>query len=132
MRSLMKRKRKGDTQVDEVEDGARAKVVEEAISAIVYDYARKHDYLEGVQTLDYPLLKTIQGLVSDREVRACSLDEWQTAIFAGYRVWRQVRHNRGGIVVGDLIQRTLGFRPAPAADGATRGASAMAAGGTQE
>jgi NTP pyrophosphatase (non-canonical NTP hydrolase) len=112
MRSLLKRKRKSKPKVDEVEDGARAKIVEEAISAIVYDYARKHDYLAGVQTLDYPLLKTIQGLVSDREVRACSLYEWQKAILAGYRVWRQVRQDRGGVVVCDLARRTLEYRQA--------------------
>jgi NTP pyrophosphatase (non-canonical NTP hydrolase) len=113
MRALLKRKRKSNPKVDEVEDGARAKIIEEAISAIVYDYARKHDYLDDVQTLDYPLLKTIQGLVSDREVRASSLYEWQEAILAGYRVWRQVWRNKGGIVVGDLLRRTLEYRPAP-------------------
>ncbi len=112
MRSLLKRKRKSKPKVDEVEDGARAKIVEEAISAIVYDYARKHDYLDGVQTLDYPLLKTIQGIVSDREVRSCSLYEWQKAILAGYRVWRQVRQNKGGVVVCDLLRRTLEYSQA--------------------
>jgi hypothetical protein len=115
MRSLLKRKRKSKPEVDEVEDGARAKVVEEAIAAIVYDYARKHDFLDGVHTLDYPLLKTIQGLVSDREVRACSLHEWQKAILAGYDVWRQVWRNKGGILVGDLPGRALQYRPAPVA-----------------
>jgi NTP pyrophosphatase (non-canonical NTP hydrolase) len=110
MRSLLKRKRKSMPEVDEIEDGARAKVVEEAIAAIVYDYARKHDFLEGVHTLDYPLLKTIQGLVSDREVRACSLHEWQMAILAGYHVWRKVWRNRGGIVVGDLPGRILEYK----------------------
>jgi NTP pyrophosphatase (non-canonical NTP hydrolase) len=114
MRTLLERKRKSKPQMDEVEDGARAKVVEEAVAAIVYDYARNHDYLADVHTLDYPLLKTIQGLVSDREVRACSLYEWQKAILAGYHVWRQVRENRGGIVVGDLVNRTLDYRRATA------------------
>jgi hypothetical protein len=57
--------------------------------------ARKHDYLDGVNTLDYTLLKTIQGLVSDREVRTCSLHDWQTAILAGYQVWRHVWRNKG-------------------------------------
>ncbi len=51
MRSLLKRKRKSQSQVDEVEEGARARVVEEAISAIVYDYARKHDYLTACKRL---------------------------------------------------------------------------------
>lgn len=113
MRSLLKRKRRSDRQVDEVEDGARAKIVEEAVAAIVYDYARKHDYLDGVQTLDYSLLKNIHGLVSDREVRGRSLQDWQEAILAGYRVWRQVWRNKGGIVSGDLTAKILECRAAP-------------------
>ncbi len=68
-----------------------------------------------MQTLDYPLLKTIQGLVSDREVQVCSLYEWQKAILAGYRVWRQVWQNKGGVVVGDLVERSLDYRPEPVA-----------------
>lgn len=114
MRSLLKKKRKSGQQVDEVEDGARAKVIEEAIAAIAYDYARKHKYLDGVRTLDYSLLKTIHGLVSDREVRVCTLQEWQQAILDGYRVWRQVWQNRGGIVSGDLVAKTLEYRSASA------------------
>lgn len=110
MRRLLGRKRKSDPQTDEVEDGARAGIIEEAVVAIVYDYARKHNYLEGVHTLDYQLLKTIMGLVSDREVRNCSLAEWQRAILTGYQVWRQVRDNRGGIVVVDLTKRKLEYR----------------------
>lgn len=112
MRSLLKRKRRSDQQVDEVEDGARAKIVEEAVAAIVYDYARKHDYLDSVQTLDYSLLKTIQGLVSDREVRSRSLQDWQEAILTGYHVWRQVWRNKGGIVSGDLTTKILEYRTA--------------------
>src|SRR5690606_39045194 len=67
-RKILKCKRRSMSQVDEVEDGGRATVIEEAISAFVYDYARKHDYLDGVKKLDYELLKTIKSLTSDLEV----------------------------------------------------------------
>lgn len=121
LRSLLRRKRKSNPRVDEVEDGGRAKIVEESIAAIVYDYARKHDYLDGVQSLDYPLLKTIQGLVSDREVKARSLFDWQKAILAGYRVWRQVWRNKGGLVIADLVKRTLEYRPSAQPSDEARG-----------
>jgi hypothetical protein len=99
-------KRKTKPQVDEVEDGGRAKVIEECISALVYDYARNHNYLADVSGVSYPLLKTIKGLVADREVKVCSLYEWERAILVSYAVWRDVWRNRGGVVVGDLMART--------------------------
>jgi hypothetical protein len=71
---------------------------------------RKHSYLDGPGLLDYHLLETIRKLVSGREVASCSPHEWEQAILAGYRVWRLVKENGGGIVIGDLIRRTLDFR----------------------
>lgn len=109
-RSLMQRQRRSNSNTDVVEDGGRAKVIEELISALVFDYARKHDYLADVRALDHHLLKTIKGLVADREVKVRPLYDWEQTILASYRVWRQVREHGGGIVVGDLATRKLDFR----------------------
>jgi NTP pyrophosphatase (non-canonical NTP hydrolase) len=109
LRNHMGRKRRTDRKLDEVEDGGRAKVIEEAISALVFDYASKHNYLEGVNTLDYQLLKSIKTLVADREVRSRSMHEWEKAILIGYEVWREVRANQGGRIEGDLELKTLVF-----------------------
>ena len=68
-RKILKCKRRSNNVVDEVEDGGRAIVIEEAISAFVYDYARKHDFLRAVPGLDCNLLKTIKSLTADLEVR---------------------------------------------------------------
>jgi hypothetical protein len=103
-------KRRSRPKTDEVEDSGRARVIEECISALIYDYARKHDYLSEVSGLDYPLLKLIKAMVADREVRAHPLYNWEQAILEGYRVWRLVRQNGGGIVIGDLSLRTIAFR----------------------
>ena len=56
-RSILKRKRKSNPLIDEVEDGGRAVAIEEGISALVLSYAKDHSFLEGVSTLDYQLLK---------------------------------------------------------------------------
>jgi len=109
IRKLLGVKRKSDEQVDEIEDGARARIIEELISQLVYTYAREHKYLDGVGSLDYHLLKTIHSLVADREVKVRSLAEWERAIFAGYDVWRQVRDHRGGAVEVNLLQRRISF-----------------------
>ena len=121
-RKLLKVKRKADEQVDEVEDGARARIIEELISQLVYTYAREHKYLDGVGSLDYHLLKTIRSLVADREVNARSLAEWERAIFAGYVVWRQVREHRGSTVEVDLLKQQISFIGPPDAENDRRNA----------
>jgi NTP pyrophosphatase (non-canonical NTP hydrolase) len=107
IRKLLGVKRKGAPAIDEVEDGARARIIEELISQLVYTYAREHNYLDGVGSLDYHLLKTIQSLVADREVRIRSLSDWEKAILNGYSVWRKIRDNRGGTVVVNLRNRLI-------------------------
>lgn len=106
-RSNVKRKRKSNLQIDEVEDGGRAIAIEEGISALVFSYASKHNLLEGVETLDYELLKTIKNMTEHLEVSKCSLGDWEKAILSGYEVWRQVEKNRGGNVVVDLDERSI-------------------------
>ncbi|REJ65667.1 MAG: nucleotide pyrophosphohydrolase [Planctomycetota bacterium] len=107
IRKLFGVKRKSDSETDEVEDGARARIIEEMISQLVYTYAREHNYLEGVPGVDYHLLKTIQALVADREVKIRSLADWEKAILDGYEVWRAVRSNGGGTVEVDLLERRI-------------------------
>jgi lipoate-protein ligase A len=93
--------------VDEVEDGGRAIVIDEAIVAYVWEYARRHRFLEGVNTVDYPVLKTIRQLTDGLEVAARTAHDWEEAILAGYRVFREVRARKGGVVAVDLQARSI-------------------------
>ena len=102
MRKLMDRKRKSDAQIDNVEDGGRAIVRDEAIVAFVFDYARRHNYLEGLRHVDYELLRTIGELTSGLEVGVRTTGEWERAILRGYEVWRVIRDRRGGSIHCDL------------------------------
>jgi NTP pyrophosphatase (non-canonical NTP hydrolase) len=52
-RALRHKKRKSDPVVDEVEDGGRAIVIDEALAAVVFTYATKHNFLEGIKALDW-------------------------------------------------------------------------------
>ena len=106
-RKLLGRKRKSDARVDEIEDGARAQIVEELISHLVYTYAREHDYLEGVGEIDYHLLKTIRTVAAGYEVEARSLAEWEDAILQGYSAWRRIRDAGGGRLAVDVLGRRL-------------------------
>lgn len=113
IRKLMKRKRRSDPKVDEVQDGGRAQVLDEGVAALVFDYAKEHRWLEGVTDLDYKLLRTIKGVTSLLEVRERSLGEWQHAILIGFEVWRQVLNAGGGRVLVDQDAKSLAFLGPP-------------------
>ena len=49
LRALLRRKRKSNPAVDEVEDGGRARVIEEGIAAMVFSYAERRNFLEGAE-----------------------------------------------------------------------------------
>lgn len=108
-RKLMGRKRKSNLKTDEVEDGGRATAIEEGISALVFDYAKDHSFLEGVADISYTVLRTIKQLTRHLEVAKCSEYEWQNAILQGFSVWRQFRLYQRGIVVGNLRNKTVEF-----------------------
>ncbi len=101
------RKRQSDPEINEVEDGGRAIVIDEAIVAYVWEYARRHRFLAGVSTVDYEVLKTIKQLTGGLEVGARSSHQWEEAILAGYEVWRQVNERRQGVIVVDLVERRI-------------------------
>jgi NTP pyrophosphatase (non-canonical NTP hydrolase) len=101
------RKRRSDPELDEVEDGGRAIVIDEAVVAYVWEYAKRHSFLAGVTTIDYQVLKTITHLTAGLEVSTRSAHQWEEAILAGYDVWRHVIVNGGGVIDVDLEDRTI-------------------------
>lgn len=107
------RKRKADPRTDAVEDGGRAIVTEEAVVAYVYGHARDHGWFEAVDAVDFAVLKTIRGLTADLEVQSRPARDWERAILDGYRVWRQLWRNNGGIVVGNVYEGSISYRALP-------------------
>jgi NTP pyrophosphatase (non-canonical NTP hydrolase) len=102
-------KRKSRPNIDVVEDGGRAIVTEEGISALVFAYASDRAFLDGVSRIDYDLLKSIRVLTAKFEVSVCTAGEWEAAILMGYRVWKEVEAAQGGRVEVDLDQRRIRF-----------------------
>ncbi|HLO97067.1 MAG TPA: nucleoside triphosphate pyrophosphohydrolase family protein [Fimbriimonas sp.] len=109
VRLIMGRKRRGDSMVDEVEDGGRAKVIEEGISAMAFAYAQDYGFLENKSVVDRDLLHTIQKMTAHLEVGACTMREWESAILQGFNVWREIQKNQGGTFLADLSARTITF-----------------------
>ena len=102
LRALLRRKRKSVHKVDEVEDGGRAIVIEEGISAMVFSYAERRKFLEGAEGVNYDLLRTIKDMTSHLEVSARTEGEWERAIMTGFDIWRHVKALGRGRIHADL------------------------------
>lgn len=109
-RRMLGRKRRSDAIRDEVEDGGRAAVIEEGIIALVFEYARKHDFLRNVSMVDYTLLRSIKGMTAHLESSACSIGDWQGAILEGYAAWSALVAAQSGTLVVDLDGRSLALK----------------------
>ena len=109
VRVLLNCKRRSNPRVDENQDGARARIIEEAVSAVVFSRAKETRFYDGIDHVDYDLLKTISEFVRGFEVEKVPLWQWETAILNGYRVFRALRDNSGGTVTVDLINRDLRY-----------------------
>lgn len=107
LRSLLGRKRKSDPVIDDVEDGGRAIMLEEAISALTFDYAQARDWLVGHDEVDPQLLSLFRSLTSHLEVRKCSASDWTRTVLRGVSVWRQVHEEEGGRISIHLPSRTI-------------------------
>ncbi len=110
-RALIKQKRKSKRQYDEEEDGGRAIVVEEGLTAWIFTRAKELNYFEGQDRIAFDMLKTIQEFTTGYEVARCPLKLWERAILDGYGVFRQIRDAEGGWVIGDRNARTISFKP---------------------
>jgi hypothetical protein len=111
LRSLLNCKRKSDKAADENQDGARAAIIEEAISAIVFSRAKQVGYFEGIEQVDYDLLKSIQEFTRKYEVENVPVWQWEEAILEGFRAFRQLKAWNGGRVTLRLDTRQLIVEP---------------------
>ena len=109
-RALIKQKRKSNPKYDREQDGGRAIVVEEGLTAWIFSRAKKLDYFKDQTQLSLDLLKTVQDFVRGYEVADCPLSLWKCAILNGYEIFRKLKEHNGGIVVGNRETRTISYR----------------------
>jgi len=113
LRALFKIKRKSRPELDENEDGARAILIEEGIATFVFGRALERNLFEGLDHLDYDLLKLVQELVRGFEAERFAAWQWERAILDGFKVFRAITRSkdRGGWVVADLDKHSFEFVP---------------------
>ncbi len=109
MRHFWGKKRKQDNEIDRVEDGARARAIEEALSAYIFSVGSRHCFFRGAQRVDWELLKTVRRMTEHLEVKDQPPLAWQQTILQAYDVWNALSENKGGIVEGSLKERRLTY-----------------------
>jgi NTP pyrophosphatase (non-canonical NTP hydrolase) len=110
-RAFFKKQRDSDPRFREVEDSGRAKVIEEAIAALLFDYASDEQFLDGIDAIDFSMLELVTGMASRFEVRVRTTRDWERAILRSFEIWRGLRAARGGTVHVDLRRRSIELKP---------------------
>ena len=113
LRALLKVKRKSRPEIDETQDGARAILIEEGVSTMIFHHALRLNYFDSLSNLDYSLLKAIREFVSGYEVDQVPLWQWEQAILNGFEVFRKLRTHRRGVVTANLVERSITFKTHP-------------------
>ena len=123
LRRLMGKKRRSDPHLDEVEDGARAAIVEEALIKVIHAEGVRRAAVspasvQGPRRLfadggdvSFGFLRSLEDLVDGLEVAANAKWEWEDAILGGFELFHHLRTSSRGTVTVDLDRRSIEFRP---------------------
>ena len=98
-----------DAFVKAAREGDRASL--EKIFAEGLQYSHSNTKLEDKQEAINALVKSKGNF----EVHSQTARAWERAILEGYRIWRLLCANGGGVVAGDLLAGTIDYRPIDAA-----------------
>jgi NTP pyrophosphatase (non-canonical NTP hydrolase) len=109
LRDLMKLKRKSDPVILDNEDRGRSQVAEEAVTLIIYNYAKGNRMLKKSDRVDTELLNMVKQLVKELEVSTVSSFVWEKVIIESYKVFHEVVKNKGGRVLVSPKDRVLQF-----------------------
>jgi MazG C-terminal domain len=108
-RSMMRKKRKSNEILDEIEDGARATITEEALSMIIFNEAKRKNYFERTYKISRTTLRIIKEMTENFEVNIRSTREWEKAILKAYEVFRLLIKNHGGKVEFDALKKKISY-----------------------
>ena len=122
-RKLFGRKRRYDPKIDEIEDGARALIIEEAIIKLIHSEGTRiasnrgpitseaMQLIERADEITFGFLRSIRDLLKGLEVHANKYWEWEDAIMEGHRIFYELRKEEQGTITIDLQERMIDFTP---------------------
>lgn len=108
-RAMMQRKRKSNELLDEIEDGARATITEEALSMVIFNEAKRRNYFKNATKVSAITLRIIKEMTENFEVNIRTSNEWEQSILKAYEVFRFLIENKGGIVEFDMLNREIKY-----------------------
>jgi MazG C-terminal domain len=108
-RAMLKRKRKSNPTIDEIEDGARATITEESISLTIFNKAKQKNFFIDNKKINPSLLKWIKDMTAPFEVSVKSKKEWENAILHGYSLFRELVKHNGGKIHFDMIKQSATY-----------------------
>lgn len=109
VRGLTKIKRRSNKEFDRVEHGARARDLEEALSALLKEFSKKKNDFKDIRDIDTEVRDVIRLVVGTLEVKSVPIHKWATAIQTGFKLMKDLEQNKGGFLSVDLDERTVHF-----------------------
>jgi NTP pyrophosphatase (non-canonical NTP hydrolase) len=112
-RDLLGIKRKYDEDIDRVEDGARARFLEEGLSVFVFNQNKQT--AEGVSSfadrrnIPFTILSTIKTITGSLEVSRRDVTAWRDAIAMGFEMFDELVAHGGGKITCDLDAKKMSF-----------------------
>lgn len=108
-RAMIKCKRKSDEVLDEIEDGARATITEEALSMVIFNEAKRKDFFRNNNKVSNTTLRIIKEMTEPYEVKVRSVKDWQRTILNAYEVFRFLIENKGGRVEFNAFKKEIKY-----------------------
>jgi hypothetical protein len=108
-RAMMKCKRKSDEVFDEIEDGARATITEEALSMVIFNEAKRKEFFRNGSKISKTTLRIIKEMTEPFEVKVRSSKDWEKAILRAYEVFRFLVDNKGGRVEFNALKKEIRY-----------------------
>jgi hypothetical protein len=109
MRALLRLKRKYDPVVDRNQDGARARDLEEALSALLMSMSHARNHYASDNDVDGETRDIIRRVIGGLEARDVPIWLWASAIRQGFATMHALQANGGGWVTANLDTRTVTF-----------------------
>jgi NTP pyrophosphatase (non-canonical NTP hydrolase) len=122
LRKLLGLKRKFNRELDEVEDGARAVFVEEAVVKAIhsegqeagaaitkYDSSQPSQLFTDRGQITFSFLKLMRRFVRGLEVEKSKYWEWQDAIIDAHLIYARLQQEKQGTIRVSLVKRSITF-----------------------
>jgi hypothetical protein len=114
-RNILGLKRKSNATTDRVEDGAKARDIEEAMSRLIFLYFEQNNFLEGATSVDTSFLRLLRIFSGEREIGWVTEKEWQDLMLQTAAVIRAMiaasQAGKGGSLVANMELGKIEFRP---------------------